>query len=153
MRRHRSVCVAILLLGVLVTVAVVQAREPVRQAVHGEAGERAEEEVRGIWGRAVTSFAFAGRVYYLFPVQDYAGLGPEARGLADEWVSLANRRIREYRESYDDDYLKLGLPARALAAIVVREKGWEVRLDRLQFAFNPAACRYYLVVRRLVPGR
>ena len=107
------------------------------------------EEIRGIWGRAETSLAFARRVYWLYPVQDYAGLTPGVCRLVDEWVAQANRRIEEYRKG-SGDYLQLGLPVGELALLTVENGWWEVRLDRVEFSLQPASCRYYLAVR--TPG-
>ncbi|MEW6424871.1 MAG: hypothetical protein AB1523_09025 [Bacillota bacterium] len=123
--------------------------ESVPRAVSEERAQPSgQEEIRGIWGRAETSFAFARRVYWFYPVQNYAGLDPRARRLVDEWVSLANRRIEEYRKC-SDDYLQLGLPVGDLVQVAVKNEEWEVRLDRVQFALKPASCRYYLIARRL----
>ncbi|MEW5762271.1 MAG: hypothetical protein AB1776_03605 [Bacillota bacterium] len=142
------VVLVVLLLGVVAA----GARKSVRGAAYGLAEEAAPQvEVRGVWGRAVTSFAFAQRVYWLYPVQEYAGLEPEACRLVDAWVSRANERILAYRRS-SGDYLQPGLPAKDLARLVVRDEKWEVRLTRLQYALKPDACRYYLVVRRVGPA-
>lgn len=163
MRWRRFARMAILLLGLLQVTALSAAagEEPVRRAVYEFTAEQPPEVVvRGVWGSAITSLPFAQRVYWLSPVQDYAGLDPEACRLVDEWVSLANRWIREYREAQDDSYLKLGPLARELTPLVLRKsvpgkypaaapsETWEVRLERVEFSLNPAACRYFLVVRR-----
>lgn len=149
MRWRRLVCALALLCSFsgLAVSHTAAAGESVQQAVYEAERERPQPEVHGVWGNAVTSLAFARRVYWLFPVEGYGGLDASARRAVDEWVAQANRRIQDYRAGSDDSLIQLGLPVDELAALVVRNEGWEVRLDRLQFALNPADCRYYLVVR------